>query len=511
MTKYNLNKKGLFAAALITALSSTSLTTTAIAAPAGSSSATSDKTIVLSVGRGQQINLPSAISDVVVSNPAVATVDVRTSKQIYVFAKAAGETTVYATDASGRTVYKATFRVGGNYDSINEMLNLAMPEADITATVMNGTVLLTGTVAQPEDAEEAERLVMAFSEGSKVISRLKNATPLQVNLQVRIAEVSRSLAKEISSNIKTQDDGSSGGIAGIIGRGRDAADFVKATAATTTTPATAGGTVFKVPSGTNVIALAGRLFGLDVAAAFDLSEKAGLLSTLANPNLTTVSGETADFLVGGSFPIATSSNNGVSIDYKKYGVSLTYTPTVLSDGRISLRVRTEVSDISTQGAIRINGLEVPATTSRMAETTVELGSGQSMMIGGLLKNEIGSSVDKIPGAGDIPILGALFKSNGWKRNETELMIVVTPYLVKPVSDSEIKLPTDGIHTPNDLERILLGKTTSAKGSNVRPMPSVSPDAPAGPDFASVSMAEPASSKSGKSKPAKASDEPGFSF
>jgi pilus assembly protein CpaC len=251
---------------------------------------------------------------------------------------------------------------------------------------------------------------------------------------------------------------------------------------------------------------------MDVAAAFDLSEKAGLSSTLANPNLTTVSGETAEFLAGGAFPVVTSSNNGTNVEYKNYGVNLTYTPTVLSDGRISLRVRSEVSDISSTGAVRFGGFEVPATTTRMAETTVELGSGQSMMIAGLLSNTMGSSVDKMPGAGDLPVLGALFKSNGWRRNETELMIVVTPYLVKPVSDSDIVLPTDGLHSPNDLERILLGKVTSDKGEKTRPMPTIAPSVSNGPALGSVTDAPAPLAKKVKSQTsATVPSGPGFSF
>ena len=197
---------------------------------------------------------------------------------------------------------------------------------------------------------------------------------------------------------------------------------------------------------------------------------------------------------------------------KTYGINLQYTPTVLSDGRISLRLRTEVSDISSQGAIRINGLEVPATTTRMAETTVEMGSGQSMMIAGLLNNQLSSSVSKMPGVGDIPVLGALFKSNGWRRNETELMIVITPYLVKPVSDSELKLPTDGINSIDDAQRIIMGKVTDKNGPNSRPMPTIAPAAANGPEMGSVSDAAPALPKKAEQATAQASvSGPGFSF
>lgn len=490
-------KSGFAAAILAAATGTTALV--ALPAPAMAQSTKDGKVIVLSIGRGQQVNLGSTITDVVVSDPAIADVEVKSGRQIYILAKGPGETNVYATDAAGRTVYSTTVRVGNNLDSIGQMLSLAMPDADIQVTTMNGVVLLTGTVAQPEDAAEAEELVKTFSGGTKVISRLKNTTPLQINLQVRVAEVSRTLSKEITGNLRGTNNGvDSAGQPYFfgIGRGRDIS---------------AGGSV-TLPAGSNVIAGIGRLFGVDVEAAFDMSERAGLTSTLANPNLTTVSGETAEFLAGGSFPIVTSSNNGTSVEYKTYGVNLTYTPIVLSDGRISLRVRSEVSDISSQGAVRIGGLEIPATTTRMAETTVELGSGQSMMIAGLLNNQLSNSVDKTPGLGDVPVLGALFKSNGWRRNETELMIVITPYLVKPVSDGEIKLPTDGIHSIDDAQRIILGKATDKTKSMERPMPSVTPAPASGPAMGSVSDAAPAlSAKPGNGSTQVAVAGPGFSF
>jgi pilus assembly protein CpaC len=498
---------------------------------------TAGKAIVMSVGRGQQVNLASPVTDVVVANPSVADVDVRSSKQLYILAKGPGETTVYATDAAGRTVYSATIRVGTNMDSIDQMLLMAMPEADIKVATMNGVVLLTGSVMQPEDVVEAETLVQAFvGDATKVVSRLKTATPMQVNLQVRIAEVSRSLAKEISSNLATRDQ--SGGFLFGVSRGRsavsigdiDTSNFPMLDASANYglppgslslpfNPATGqfvtGGTqfTFNNGAGSSVINMAGRLFGLDVGAAFDLAERAGLSTTLAQPNLTTISGETAEFRAGGQFPIPAAAGLGTTaVEFRDFGVSLQYTPTVRADGRILLRVRPEVSDISSQGAVRMNGFEIPAITTRMAETTVELGSGQSFMIAGLLSNSQSSSVDKIPGAGDIPVLGQLFKSNGWKKNETELVIVVTPYLVKPVSESEIKLPTDGYNAPSDLERILLNKTaTNVTGIEQRPIPTVSPDTTKGPDFGAVSEAPAPVSKKQAAKSGGDASMPGFSF
>ena len=498
MKKNSKLKSGFAAAALAVALGTTALV--ALPSVAHAQSAKDAKVVTLSIGRGQQINLGSTITDVVVANPQVADVEVKSGRQLYILGKGPGETSIVATDAAGRTVYSATVRVGTNLDSIDQMLTVAMPDADIKVTTMNGVILLTGTVKQPEESSEAFDLVTAFSGGqSKVVNRIKTATPLQVNLQVRFAEVARTLSKEITGNLR----GANGGVDSAgqpyffgVGRGRDI---------------TSGSTV-TFPSGTNIVAGIGRLFGIDVEAALDMAERNGLTSTLANPNLTTVSGETAEFLAGGRFPIVTSSDNGVSVQYETYGINLTYTPVVLSDGRISLRLRTEVSDLSSQGAIRINGLEVPATTTRMAETTVEMGSGQSMMIAGLLNNQLSSSVDKTPGAAEIPVLGALFKSNGWKRNETELMIIITPYLVKPVSDSEIVLPTDGINSIDDAQRIIMGKVIDKTKDKNRPMPQIAPAAATGPEMGSVSDAAPAIPKQAEKATAQAAvSGPGFSF
>jgi pilus assembly protein CpaC len=507
MTMKMILKAGVAAAVL-----AASATQAAPARPAAAS--TAGQPIVLSIGRGQQVNLPSPVTDVVVANPGVADVDVRSSKQLYILAKGPGETTIYATDAAGRTVYTATVRVGANLDSVEQMLLLTMPEANIKVATMNGVVVLTGSVFQPEDVVEAEDLVQAYvGAGTKVISRLKAATPLQVNLQVRIAEVSRSLSKDISSNLTTRDnDGPSGnGFLFVPSRGRNVATFTDITDPNSGA-ITGTNVLFNSPAGGNVLNMAKNLFGLDMALGLDFAERSGLATTLAQPNLTTMSGETAEFLAGGSFPLPSAGGLGsTAIEFKDFGVSLQYTPTVMADGRIRLRVRPEVSDISSQGALRVNGFEIPALTSRSAETTVELGSGQSFMIAGLLNNSQSSSVDKFPGLGDVPILGQLFKSNGWKKNETELVIIVTPYLVKPVSESEIKLPTDGYNAPSDLERILLNKTTTnVNGIQERPMPTVAPDAPKGPEFGAVSDDPAPISKKQAAKGGDAS-KPGFSF
>ena len=488
-------RAGVMAVAL-SVVAASSMPATVMAAPGDQAD---HDALLLSVGRGRLINLPSPMADIFVANQEVADVQVRSSTQLYVFGKAPGETSIYATDAAGRVVYSIVARVGNNIETVDQMLLLAMPDAHINVNTMNGIVLLTGTVASPQDAAEADRLVSAFvGEGTRVLSRLQTATPLQVNLQVRIAEVNRSLVREIGGNVLSRDTGGNALTGGVF-RGRNIGSITNDptrmlqrtlpdgtvqlydpfTGATITNPAQIAQAYAINPlAGASTLALGGRLFGLDLLGALDLAERSGMVATLAQPNLTTVSGETADFLAGGEYPIPVPdpATGSITIQYRKFGVSLAYTPTVLSDGRISLRVRPEVSELSTEGAIRLNGIEVPALSIRRAETTVELGSGESFMIAGLMSNRTTGAIDSTPGLGDVPILGNLFRSDNFRRGDTELVIVVTPYLVRPVNASDIRLPTDGLRNATMGQR-LLGGISDGQSGGERPMPTL--EAPAG--------------------------------
>ncbi|MDZ4272477.1 MAG: pilus assembly protein N-terminal domain-containing protein, partial [Erythrobacter sp.] len=384
--------------------------------------------IVLSIGRGELVTVPGAMADVFVANDAVADVQVKSQRQLYVFGKAGGETTIYASNASGDVIFSANIRVGSNIGSVDQMLAMAMPDAKVSVSTMGtNTVLLTGTVAAPEDAAEAERLVQAFlGEEANVISRLKTATPLQVNLHVKFAEVSRSLLREIGGNLQTADG--TGGFRFGVGTGRSiggkefnfGGPLGVGNGAAQTSMVLPDGTEIVGPSvnsndGTSIAGL-GRLFGINTLGALDLSERLGLVTTLTEPNLTALSGETAMFLAGGEFPIPIAQGLGqVTVQFREFGVSLAYTPTVLSNGRISLRVRPEISELSTQGSIVLNGFQVPALTTRRTETTVELGSGQSFMIAGLMSANSQNTLDKAPGLGDVPILGNLFRSREFRR------------------------------------------------------------------------------------------------
>ena len=456
--------------------------------------------VALSIGRGQLVTVGGAMADVFVANDAIADVQIKSQRQLYVFGKAGGETTVYASNAAGDIVWSANVRVGSNIDSVDQMLRMAMPDAKVAVSTMGtNTFLLTGTVASPEDSSEAKRLVEAFvGKDANVITRLRTATPLQVNLRVKFAEVSRTLVKQLGVNLTTID-GSSGMQVGI-GQGRNFAptmyagpgqalgvgNQVKIATPDPTKPGTFretdGSAVTTAALGTT-LALQSKLFGLDLLGALDIGESLGLVTSLSEPNLTALSGETADFLAGGEYPIPISQGLGsTSVEYKRFGVSLAYTPTVLANGRISMRVRPEVSELSNQGSITLNGFQVPALTVRRAETTIELGSGQSFMIAGLMGTNAQNTVKKLPGAGDMPILGSLFRSTSFQRGETELVIVVTPYLVNPVDANDIKLPTDGYQSPDDIQRLLGNFESNGRSGAARPMPTAAPSgsAPVGP-------------------------------
>ncbi|WP_340265522.1 type II and III secretion system protein family protein [Sphingobium mellinum] len=462
-----------------------------------------DNAILMSVGGSKVINLNAKMSDVVIGDPNVVDVHVRAQNQLYLIAKAAGETTVFVTATNGKVLFSGTVRVGNNLTSVDEMLKLAMPNADIAVNKMNGMVLLTGTIAAPEDAAEAERLTQAFvGKEVTVVSRLRTATPLQVNLQVKIAEVSRDLGHQIGMNISALASGP-GRIIDHIGRADR--DFV------TRGSNSLGQTTYtfnQPTNGSTSLGFVANLLGMDVAGALDLAESSGLATSLAQPNLTALSGETASFLAGGEYPYTVSNGTqGNSIEFKQYGVQLAFTPTVLADGRISLRVRPTVSSLD----FSVNA-SVPALKSRTAETTVELGSGQAFMIGGLLNADTANSISKTPGLGEIPILGSLFKSRRFQRHETELVIVVTPYLVKPMNASDVRLPTDGFRNADVGQGLIMQQGNDGVSGARAPMPHRDPVGPVPAPGPQASAATPAlATRDGAKRSAKLAAAPGFSF
>ena len=437
--------------------------------------------VLLSKGEGQMITTSQNVADVWVSNPSVADVDVTNPRQIKLFGKDRGEATVIATGSNGQVVYATNVRVSQNLTSVNDVMRAAMPGTNVTVTSVGQVAVLNGTVSSPEESAQAQAIVAAYlnpgkKEGDALdimpINRLRTATPLQVALRVKIAEVNRSVLKEVGVNLLA----GSKDVDILQGEGI----YLPPAGEVPDADKDATGSIIRGLVGTT-IGLRKSILGLDIISRFQLAEADGLVTTLAEPTLTALSGETASFLAGGEFPVPISQSLGsVTIEYKQYGVGLAFTPYVLADGRISMRVRPEVSELSTEGSIRLNGFNVPALTTRRAETTVELGSGQSFMIAGLLRNSNTNNIDKAPFLGDIPILGALFRSTSYRRQETELVIIVTPYLVRPVS-GRLATPVDGYRAPTDVQRILGNKTYTGSSAPVASAP-VSGAAPAAPGF-----------------------------
>jgi pilus assembly protein CpaC len=416
--------------------------------------ATSDSPsfVSLGLGKGITVRLPRPAKNVFIADPNIANVNPVSNQLVYVFGKKDGETTIYAVDNNDRVIYSATIRVSNNVQQLQDLLRVAMPNSSIEVQPLNGMVFLTGAVASPKEIEEAGRLAQQLiGQGQTVINRLQTKTPVQVHLQVKFAEVNRDTLKTVGVNWNAVD--TTNGFNFGLFRGRQ---FIN--------PSQIGipnGTPFILP-GENATALffSAKALGLNLVTSVDALEQVGLLSMLAEPTLTALSGEKAEFLAGGEFPIAVPqpSGGGITVQFKEYGVKLAFTPTVHSGNRISLKVAPEVSQLTSSGAVTLNNLTIPALTTRKADTTVELGSGQSFVIAGLLQNSVTNDVNQLPGIGSLPIIGRLFKSDRFRRQETELVIVVTPYLVNPVNPRDIKLPTDGLETPGDLERYLLGRT-----------------------------------------------------
>lgn len=422
---------------------------------------TAGPAIRVDVGKGELLRLDRDADTVFVADPDVADVKIKTPRLIYIYGKSAGETSLYAVDAEQHIITNKPVQVKLDINRLQAAMDEVVPDGAVDVKSIDQTLVLEGHVDTPGEAEEAHRLAKTYVSDEKyLINHISVDAPNQVNLRVRLAEVQHNVVKDLGINWDA---------VGKVG------NFVMGLAAGTpafqdgsfiTRNAVNGGTSNSIFGGFNQGST-----GID--AVIDALDQNGLVNILAEPNLTAMSGETASFLAGGEFPILVPGQNGtVTIEFKQFGVALAFTPVILAGGRISMRVRPEVSQITTTGQVQINGFTIPALATRRAETTVELGSGQTFAIGGLLQNNINETVSKVPGLNELPVLGALFRSQNFQRNETELVILVTPYLVRPVSDKRMATPRDGYKPPTDLDLVLRGMTErpSAPQAGVQPSP-----------------------------------------
>ncbi len=407
----------------------------------------------LEVNKGRLVRLDRPAATVFIADPRIADVQVKSPSLIYLFAKAPGETTLYAVDSAERVLANVDVTVNHNLTRLRRAIARLAPDDDITVDSIDGALVLDGVVRSASRAEDVRRLAAGFAGAPEnVINRIGVDAPNQVNLRVRVAEVSRDIDKQLGFNWSAV--GTIGSFAFGVATGNPfAANVIQNTLSADPGPFSAGN---------------GQIT-FDVNGVIDALEDEGLITVLAEPNLTSMSGETASFLAGGEFPILVpEGDDRVVIEFKQFGVSLAFTPTILGEGRINLNVRPEVSQLSNTNAVVLNDFQIPSLTTRRAETTVELGSGQSFAIAGLIQNNVTHSISEFPGLGDVPMLGSLFKSDRFQREESELVIIVTPYIVKPTSRGKLAAPTDGFQAPHDIERIIGGTPHRAADQPGRP-------------------------------------------
>lgn len=433
---------------------------------------TDGQQVNIEVSQGVLIRLERPATNIFIANPNIADVQAKSSTMIYIFGRAAGQTTVYALDDDEMVIYSAKISVSQNLSRISEGLKTLIPEASIKLESINGLVSMTGFASSPGEAETAQRLVrQAVGPDVDIINQIEVATPVQVNLQVKIAEVGKGVIKELGFNW----DGSLVG-GNLFGIATGTQSFRTVLDPITELPVRQ---IITRNAGSNSIFGTLLSGNLDLNGVIDALETEGFLSVLAEPNLTALSGETASFLAGGEFPIPVPDEGDISLEFKEFGVGLSFTPRVTSSGLINLQVAPEVSQLSNAGSISINGISVPALTTRKASTTVELASGQSFAIAGLLQSNMSQDTSKFPILGDIPILGALFTSEKYQRQETELVILVTPYIVRPANAQNMSLPTDGILGTGMGAGSLSGTGTRPQGSPDTPTGDLGPVGGAG--------------------------------
>ena len=408
--------------------------------------------VVLEANKGQLLRLVRPVDTVFIAEPGIADVQLKSPTLIYIFGRRPGETTLFAVDKREMVILNTRVVVSHNLARLKDMIRGILPEDMIDVRSVEGTVVLTGAVASAEQAEDLRRLATrVLGENDQVINRVRVTGPNQINLRVRIAEISRELNKQLGINWDVAK--SIGNVAFGLAVGN---------------PAGAAGALLTQAATANNVTAAGSIGSFDINALIDALDDDGLITVLAEPNLTAMSGETASFLAGGEFPIPVAQDEGaITVLFKKFGVSLAFTPTLLGFGRINMRVRPEVSQLSNAGAVQIAGFSVPALTTRRAETTVELGTGQSFAIAGLLQATTNQSVEEFPGLAQLPVLGPLFRSTQFQRAESELVIIVTPYIVRPVN-TQLALPTDGFRTPRDSERVLFGANHRSEATGPEP-------------------------------------------
>ncbi|HZZ10878.1 MAG TPA: type II and III secretion system protein family protein [Paraburkholderia sp.] len=397
--------------------------------------------LAIGAGKGEMVRLNDAAVSVFVADPDVADVQVPNPHAVFVLGKKAGTTTLYVLGANNKQVLRETVVVSQDIGALENILRARFPTLQLQLIAAPGSLMVSGTVNSAADADAVvQTLAPYMQDKATLINRMTIPRPQQVQLRVRITEIDRNVTQQLGINWNTISTAAGNFVGGI---------FSGRPTFTTTAPIT------PILANNNAFSfLAGFTTGNNqIQAVIDALNQEGLLSILAEPNLVALSGETASFLAGGEFPIPISQQDGsITVDFKQFGVKLDFTPTVLADNHISLKVRPEVSQIDSTASVTTGGVTIPGLSVRRVDTTVDLSSGQSFAIGGLLQANSNDLISSVPGLGAIPVLGKLFQSVNYQNNKSELVVIVTPYLVQPADPNRLRTPFDSVMTPsNDVE------------------------------------------------------------
>ena len=453
-----------------------------------------DNEITVPINRSELISLPADISEVIIANPEIADVYVHGKSKVSVIGRRVGATSLRVLDADSNDLRSVTVRVTYDLPAIRQALYQFFPYEDIAVQTVNNNLALTGMVSTPAVAQKAIRIANEFlipsdevrprqedfspsgslpGADSGVINMLKVTSGQQVMLRVRVGEIQRSTLKQLGFNWSVLDEGAfaltTGNLLNTAGfgvpqRALDLDGNPTGTIAGGLVPQEGGGLATARPG--SFIGLAGnkRIGNTNITGVLDALEENNLFKLMAEPNLVAMSGEEAEFLSGGEFPILVATEDSVNVEYRSYGVSVRFRPLVLSDSRIRLSVSPEVSELTDNGAVELDNITIPALNTRRARTTVELAPGEGFMIAGLIRDRSDSSIQQVPGAGEIPILSALFRNTSYQREEQELVIAVTPYLVNGTATDDIRLPSDDFRPASMMEQFFYGALGSLQNN-----------------------------------------------
>lgn len=438
--------------------------------------------------KSMMVEVSRELRDVIVSNPDIVDAVVQSSNRVYLIGKKVGQANAFFFDGNGEQI--ATFELVVEHDTgiLDTMFKRLLPGSNIKTEILNETVILTGSVRNPADATRAADIASRFittpqaesdvRHGKKVINLLQVEAEEQVMLRVKVAEVERSVLKQFGINLGAE-----------LNLGNFVTGIMTNNALPLTTVAGLGGATQAIRRTNNPIGQGCDVVSPDKVSADTFAtsglvgvwssghncvghtikalERNGLIKTLAEPNLTAISGEAAKFLAGGEYPVPVSNNQGqIGITFKEFGVSVAFTPLVLSEGRINLKIDTEVSELSDAGSLQLSGVAIPALKKRKASSTVELPSGGTLAMAGLISEDTRKNIDGLPGLKDLPVLGTLFRSQDFIKRETELVVMVTPYVARPSGRQNMASPTDGLSPASDLKTNILGHMNRVYGKNV---------------------------------------------